>query len=182
MTPFQWILAFIVAERLAELAWSARNVRRLKAAGAIEAGRRHYPLFVALHGGWLAALVVFSPADATIYWPMFGLFVVLQLGRAWVMISLGRYWTTRVITLPEAPLVRTGPYRLVRHPNYLIVIGEVAVVPLIVGAWPIALGFTVLNLALLRHRITVEDAALADRRPDRRGRDRIPADRGGPDP
>ena len=182
MTPFQWILAFIVAERLAELAWSTLNVRRLKAAGAVEVGRAHYPLFVLLHGAWLAALVVFPPADATIYWPMFGLFVVLQIGRAWVMTSLGRSWTTRVITLPGAPLVRTGPYRLLRHPNYLIVIGEVAVVPLIVGAWPIAVGFTVLNLVLLRHRIAVEEAALADRRPAVRGRARTPTDRGGPDP
>ena len=163
MTPFQWILAFIVAERLAELAWSAHNVRRLKAAGAIEVGRRHYPLFVALHGAWLAALVVFVPPNAAIQWPVFAIFVILQFGRAWVIISLGRYWTTRVITLPGAPLVRAGPYRLARHPNYLIVVGEVAVVPLIAGAWLIALCFTVLNLALLRHRIAVEDAALADR-------------------
>ena len=119
-------------------------------------------LFVVLHGSWLAALVVFVPTNAAIQWPMFAVFVILQFGRAWVMISLGRYWTTRVITLPGAPLVRAGPYRLARHPNYLIVVGEVAVVPLIAGAWLIALCFTVLNLALLRHRIAVEDAALAD--------------------
>ena len=164
MTPFQWILVFIVVQRLAELGWSARNVRRLKAAGGVEVGRRHYPLFVALHGAWLAALIGLAPADAPLNWPMFALFVALQLGRLWVMLSLGRYWTTRVITLSGAPLVRRGPYRLVRHPNYLVVVGEIAVVPLIVGAWPIAIAFTALNLLLLRHRIAVEERALADRR------------------
>jgi len=95
---------------------------------------------------------------------LFGLFAVLQLARLWVLVSMGRYWTTRVLTLPGAPLVRRGPYRWVRHPNYLIVVGEIAVLPLIFGAWQIALVFSVANAILLAWRIRIEDAALAPRR------------------
>ncbi len=164
MTPFYWVLLFIVVQRLAELALAARNAGRLKAEGGVEVGAKHYPLFVLLHASWLVALAVFVPADTAIRWHWFGVFVLLQLGRLWVIASLGRYWTTRVITVPGRPLVRRGPYRFVRHPNYLVVVLEVAVVPLMVGAWEIALGFSILNLVLLRHRIAVEDAALADRR------------------
>ncbi|MCG8693454.1 MAG: hypothetical protein MI806_19800 [Minwuiales bacterium] len=164
MTPFYWVLLFIVVQRLAELALAARNARLLKAEGGVEVGARHYPLFVLLHASWLVALAVLVPADAAIRWHWFAVFVLLQLARVWVILSLGRYWTTRVITVPGRPLVRRGPYRFVRHPNYLVVVLEVAVVPLMVNAWEIALGFSILNLILLRHRIAVEDAALADRR------------------
>ena len=164
MTSFQWILAFVIAQRLAELVWSNRNTRRLMAGGGMELGARHYPLFILLHGSWLLSLALLVPADAAVIWPLFWLFALLQLGRLWLLASLGRYWTTRVITVPGAPLVRSGPYRFLRHPNYLIVSGEVAVVPLMVGAWAIALVFSLLNAALLRHRIAVEEAGLADRR------------------
>ena len=91
-------------------------------------------------------------------------FIALQGVRLWVLASLGRYWTTRVITVSGAPLVRRGPYRFMRHPNYLVVIAEIAVLPLIFGAWQIAAIFSALNVALLAHRIRVEDAALAPRR------------------
>jgi len=82
----------------------------------------------------------------------------------WVIITLGPYWTTRVITLPGAPLVRKGPYRLMRHPNYAIVVAEIAVLPLTFGAWTIAIVFSVLNALLIAHRISLEDAGLAERR------------------
>ena len=91
-------------------------------------------------------------------------FLALQAARVWVLATLGRYWTTRIITLPDAPLVRRGPYRFVRHPNYLIVAAEIAVLPLVFGAWQIALVFSILNLLLLSHRIRRENAALAGRR------------------
>jgi methyltransferase len=96
--------------------------------------------------------------------PLAALFAVLLVARAWTIASLGRYWTTRVITLPDEPLVRRGPYRFLRHPNYLIVAGEIAVLPLIFGAWRLALLFSVANSALLWYRIRVEDRALAPRR------------------
>ena len=91
---------------------------------------------------------------------LLGLFVVLQAGRLWVIASLGRFWTTRIVTLANTPLVRHGPYRFLRHPNYAIVVAEIAVLPLAFGAWQIALGFTLANLPLLAYRIRIENAAL----------------------
>ena len=158
------ILALVALERLAELALARHNTRRLLAEGAVEHGAGHYPLFILLHGGWLLAIALLVPGDASASWPLLALFGLLTLGRIWVLASLGRFWTTRVLTLPQAPLVRRGPYRYLDHPNYAIVSGELAVLPLAFGAWGIALVFSVLNLLLLRHRIRIESAALAPRR------------------
>lgn len=163
MSLFHAVLALVVLQRLAELALAARNTRRLLAAGAIEVGRAHYPLIVALHAGWIAALAVLVPADGSVAWPLLGLFIALQVARVWIIASLGAFWTTRIITLPGAPLVQRGPYRWLRHPNYLVVALEIAVLPLAFGAVWIAAMFSVLNAALLWHRIRVETIALAGR-------------------
>lgn len=163
MSLLHAVLALVVLQRLAELALAARNTRRLRAQGAVETGRHHYPLIVALHTGWIAALAVCVPAGAPAFWPLLGLFLALQAARLWIIASLGPYWTTRVITLPGAPLVRRGPYRWLRHPNYLVVVLEIAVLPLAFGAVWIAAAFSALNAALLWHRIRVENAALAGR-------------------
>src|SRR6185437_9200492 len=128
--------------------------RALLARGAIEAGAGHYPLLVLLHGAWLVALLYAVPAERAPSWGWLGLFVLA---------SLGPYWTTRIITLPGAPLVRRGPYRFLRHPNYVVVVAEIAVLPLAFGAWRIALVFSALNLALLAWRIRIEQQALAPR-------------------
>lgn len=164
MTALWWLLGFVVLQRLAELVYARRNERRLRAEGAVEHGSGHYPLIVLLHVMWLAAIAGFVPADTppNLYW--LGLFGLLQLARLWVLASMGRYWTTRVVTLPDAPLVRHGPYRWVRHPNYLIVAAEIAVLPAIFGAWTIAIVFSIANAILLAWRIRIEDAALAPRR------------------
>lgn len=160
-----WItLGLVALQRLGELAYAQHNTRRLLARGGIEIGRAHYPLFILLHGGWLVALAALVPADAPPVWPLLALFLLLQAGRVWVVATLGPYWTTRIITLPAAPLVRRGPYRFVRHPNYLVVTGEIAVLPLAFGAWRIALVFSVLNALLLVWRIRIENEALAARR------------------
>ncbi len=164
MSAVQIVVLLVALQRLAELIYARRNARRLLAAGATEAGAGHYPLLVLLHAVWLAALFFLVPAAAEVNWGLLALFLLLQAGRVWVIASLGRYWTTRVITLPEAPLVRRGPYRFLRHPNYLIVVAEIAVLPLAFGAWQIALVFSLLNAALLAWRIRVEDRALAPRR------------------
>ena len=161
MTLCQQLVLLVLAQRLAEIAWSRRNERRLRAAGAIEVGAGHYPLFFLLHGAWLLALSVFVPADAAVCWPLLVLFGLLQLARLWVIASLGPFWATRVITLPGVPLIRRGPYRWLRHPNYLIVAAEIAVLPLVFGAWKIALIFSVANAVLLAHRIRIEEEALA---------------------
>jgi len=160
----QWIVLAVALLRVAELVHARRNERRLRAAGGVEHGARHYPLFVLLHGTWLAALFALVPADATASSWLLGAFALLQLGRLWVILSLGRYWTTRVIAVPDVPLVRRGPYRWLRHPNYLVVALELAVLPLAFGAWQIAAVFSVFNAGLLWHRIRVEDEVLAQRR------------------
>jgi methyltransferase len=159
------IVALLVAvQRLAELVYARRNESRLRARGAVESGARHYPLFILLHGGWLLAIFLLVPGDRVPSWPLLGLFVLLQIGRVWVVATLGPYWTTRILSLPGAPLVRRGPFRWVRHPNYMIVTAEIAVLPLAFGAWGIAIVFSVANAALLYHRIGVEQEALAERR------------------
>jgi methyltransferase len=163
MSLAAWIiLAAVVVERLAELAWSHRNERRLRARGGLEFGRRHYLLFPLLHGVWLLALAIHVALEARIdvLWPLIGVYGLLQIGRAWVLWALGERWTTRVIVLPREALIRRGPYRLMRHPNYLIVALELAVLPIALEAWPIAVVASGLNLALLAHRIRIEDAAL----------------------
>lgn len=162
MTLGQWIVIAVAVQRVAELLYARRNERRLRAEGAVEFGARHYPLIVGLHAGWLAALL-FVAADAAIAWPWMGIFGVLQLLRLWVIGSLGRFWTTRVLTLPGAPLVSAGPYRLCRHPNYVVVAAEIAVLPLAFGAWPVALVFSLANLPLLAWRVRVEELALSGR-------------------
>jgi methyltransferase len=153
----------VAAQRVAELAWAARNTARLRRRGAIEADSGGYPFFVALHAGWLASLALFVPVATLPSWPLLGFFALLQPARVWVILSLGRFWTTRVLSPPGAPLVRTGPYRWLRHPNYLIVTAEIAVLPLAFGSVAIAMTFSVLNLALITRRIAIEDRALAPR-------------------
>jgi methyltransferase len=160
----QAIVLLVALQRLAELGHARRNTRRLLAEGGTEAGAGHYPLMILLHGGWLLALLVLVPSAASVNLWLLALYGLLQAARVWVIVSLGRFWTTRIITLPGAPLTRRGPYRFLRHPNYAIVVAEIAVLPLALGAWAIALVFSALNLALLAHRIRVEDAALAPRR------------------
>lgn len=163
MTPAQYIIGFVLLQRLAELLLAKRNARRLLDEGGVEYGARHYPYLVLLHASWIAALAVGVPPEAGINPFWLAIFALLQVGRIWVIASLGRFWTTRIISLPGAPLVRHGPYRYVRHPNYLIVAGEIAVLPLVFGEWMIAALFSAINALLLRERIAAEDAALAGR-------------------
>ena len=148
---------------MGELALARRNTARLLADGAVESGARHYPLLVALHAAWLVAIVVFAPADGGVEVRFLVAFLFLQAARIWVIASLGRFWTTRIISLPGEPLVRRGPYRFAPHPNYLIVIGEIAIVPLAFGEIEVAVVFSILNIFLIRHRIRVEEEALSGR-------------------
>ncbi|OWJ68682.1 isoprenylcysteine carboxyl methyltransferase family protein [Inquilinus limosus] len=159
----QWVALLVAAQRLAELAYARRNESRLRARGAVESGARHYPLFILLHGTWLLAVLLLIPADQAPSWPLLALFVLLQAARVWVVATLGPYWTTRVLSLPGAPLVRRGPYRWIRHPNYAVVAAEIAVLPLAFDAWTIAIVFSLANALLLRHRIGIEEGALARR-------------------
>ena len=163
MTPAQWAALLVGLQRLGELWLSRRNARRLFAEGGREIGTGHYPVLIAVHAGWLAAIAFLIPADAPVYWPLLAAYLLVQVGRAWVISTLGRYWTTRVIDMPAAPLVKRGPYRWIRHPNYVVVVLEVALLPLAFGAWEIALAFSIANLAVLAWRLRIENAALARR-------------------
>jgi len=156
----QAIVGLVALQRLGELAVARRNTRRLLAAGGLEHGRRHYPLIVALHAGWLAALAVGVPADRAPDPVLLGAFVALQAGRVWTIATLGPRWTTRIVVVPGAEPVRRGPYRLAKHPNYAIVMAEIVVLPLAFGAVGIAVAFGALNVGLLAWRIRVEARAL----------------------
>ena len=155
------VLGFVTLQRLLELAWSARNERRLRARGAFEAGAEHYPFMVALHALWLAGLWILAwPRPAN--WWLVAAYAALQIVRAWVLAALGERWTTRIIVLPGAPLVRTGPYRFLRHPNYAVVAIEIALMPLAFGLPIYAAIFSLANAAMLAWRIRAEDRALAN--------------------
>lgn len=153
------ILALVTAQRLAELVVSRRNTARLLDLGAREVGREHYPYMVALHAAWLAGLWWLAPGRPVSVLPLVA-YIALQGLRVWVIATLGRRWTTRIIVLPGEPLVRRGPYRLLDHPNYAVVAGEIAVLPLVFDLVGFALLFSVLNAAILHVRIRAENAAL----------------------
>jgi methyltransferase len=155
----------VAVQRLAELAISRRNTMRLMARGAHEVAAHQYPLIVAFHGIWLAAVGLWLGLYPPVLNPFFlTVYLVLQVARVWTILTLGGYWTTRIITLPDEPLVHAGPYRFIRHPNYVIVACEIAVLPLALGAWPLAAGFSLLHFEILSRRIRAEDAALDARR------------------
>jgi methyltransferase len=156
----------VAGERLAELVVARRHERRLAARGGYPVGDGHYPLMVALHTVFLAACVaevIFleRPFLPWLGWAALAVVAATMALRWWVITTLGERWTTRVWVLPGAPRVEGGPFRRLRHPNYLAVAVELVALPLVYTAWLTALFFGAANLALLRHRIRVEDAALS---------------------
>jgi methyltransferase len=154
------VLTLVTLQRLGELVLARRNTRRLLDRGGRESAPEHYPLLVGLHATWLLGLWILAPGQpATLGW--LGVFLVLQLLRAWVLVTLGERWTTRIITLPGEPLVRRGPYRFLSHPNYVVVAGEIAVLPLAFDLPGYALAFSLLNAGVLFVRIRAEERALA---------------------
>jgi methyltransferase len=159
MWPSIALLAFVTLQRLVELPIARANTRRLLAAGGREVGATHYPFIVALHGAWLITLWWLAPGRP-IDIPFLLLFLLIEAGRVWVLRTLGTRWTTRIIVVPGETLVAEGPYRFVSHPNYLVVIGEIAVLPLVFGLWKIAIIFSLLNAAMLTVRIRAENRAL----------------------
>jgi methyltransferase len=166
--PFEAIaiLGLVTIQRLVELWHSARNERRLRERGASEVGGAHYPFMVALHAAWLAGLWVLA-WDRPVNWWIIGAYAALQVARYWIIASLGERWTTRILVLPDAPLVAKGPYAFLRHPNYAVVALEIALLPLAFGLVAFAVAFSTANAALLAWRIHVEDAAL-ENAPERR--------------
>lgn len=153
------ILALVTLQRLGELVLARANTRRLLARGAIEVGAAHYPLIVAVHAAWLIALW-FDGRDQDVNWFLLVAFIALQALRVWVLATLGSRWTTRIIVLTGETLINSGPYRYLAHPNYAIVIGEIALLPLALHLPVLALIFTFLNAAVLTIRIRAEGRAL----------------------
>lgn len=159
MTPAALLLAVVTLERLAELWLARRNTRALMSKGAVEVAPGHYPLIVLLHAAWLAGLWLLGWQQSVgTGWLV--IFMLLQVLRVWVLMTLGPRWTTRIIVQPGLPLVVKGPYRLLSHPNYVVVVGEIAVLPLCLGLPWYALAFSLANAAVLTIRIRAEDAAL----------------------
>lgn len=160
------VLGLVTAQRIGELFLAERNTRRLRAQGALETGANHYVFIVLLHGAWLLGLWALA-WDRPINLALLAVFVVLQAARVWVIATLGARWTTRIITLPGAPLVTRGPYRFVSHPNYVVVALEIAVLPLAFGLVTYATVFTLLNAAMMWVRIRSEAGALSRSAPPR---------------
>ena len=151
-------LAFLVLQRLGELVIARRNTARLLAEGAREVGAGHYPVMVLMHASWLVAILLLGWDEAILpFWLI--LYIILQGFRLWILGTLGRRWTTRII-VTDTPLVASGPFRFIPHPNYALVVAEIIVAPMVLDLWPVAVAFTVLNAFMLRHRIKVEDSAL----------------------
>ena len=166
LTPFVVVVGLVALERLAELVVSRRNAAWSLARGGREYGRGHYPAMVVLHSGFLVAMLVEAfvrrPEVPTVLaWSMLALVVTSQALRWWCILTLGPRWNTRVIVVPDLPAVRTGPYRVLAHPNYVAVVVEGIALPMVHAAWITAVTFTVLNAILLTVRLRVEDAALA---------------------
>ncbi len=155
------ILALVTLQRLVELRIARRNTARLLDRGGVELGSNHYPVIVALHAIWLAGLwylvVTRVPEVST---PWIFAYLVLEAGRGWVIAALGSRWTTRIIVVPGETLVSEGPYKYIRHPNYLVVAGEIFILPVAFGLWWYAVIFGLVNLAVLWWRIRAEDEAL----------------------
>ncbi|MGH3328604.1 MAG: isoprenylcysteine carboxyl methyltransferase family protein [Streptomycetales bacterium] len=163
---FTALVALVAVERLAELVVARRHLRWLLSAGGVEYGRAHYPPMVLLHAGLLVGALAEVWLGGRAFVPLVGypalaLTIGAQALRWWCIAALGRRWTTRVVVLPGLARVSGGPYRWLRHPNYLAVVVEGIALPLVHTAWVTALLFTIANAALLRVRIRTEDAALA---------------------
>jgi methyltransferase len=157
------LLGFVTAERIAELTLARRNTAALLAKGALEFAPGHYPAIVMMHALWLASLWIFGAAR-TIDPAWLAVFLSLQVLRVWILMTLGPRWTTRIIVLPGAPLESNGPYRFFSHPNYLVVVGEIAALPLCLGLPWLALIFSGANAILLSIRIRAETIALTGSR------------------
>ncbi len=160
------LVAAVISERFFELGLARRNANAMKARGGIETGAGHYPWMVSLHTVWILAcplevLVLGRPFIAPLGWPMLALLMSTMALRYWAIRSLGDRWTTRIVAVPEEPAVRRGPYRFMRHPNYLAVVLEIFALPLVHSAWLTASVFSILNAWLLVVRIRSEERALA---------------------
>ncbi|MEM8650163.1 MAG: isoprenylcysteine carboxylmethyltransferase family protein [Pseudomonadota bacterium] len=152
-------LVFLISQRLVELDIAKRNTENLIKQGAVEHGADHYPYMVVMHALWVVSIIVLGYENAlNLGW--LAVYALLQIFRIWILATLGPRWTTRIIVL-DKPLVKAGPFRFFEHPNYILVVAEIFVTPMVLGLWPVAIVFTLLNAAMLYVRISAENKALA---------------------
>lgn len=162
---FFWlILSFIILQRLAELFIAKRNEKRLLAKGAVEYDKGGYKFIVLMHTALFISLIIeksfFVPDNTPVWGFAFVLFILAQLLRYWAIVSLGEYWNTKILVLKESPLITKGPYRFLNHPNYIAVVTEIAVIPLMFSCYFTAIFFSILNIFVLKRRIKIEEEAL----------------------
>ena len=166
MIPFLIFISVMIIQRLLELVIARRNEKWMKEQGAIEFGVKHYQFIVLMHSMFFVVLLFEKMTfirEVSVFWPLFAaLFVCMQLIRFWALSSLGRYWNTKILVIPNLEVVRRGPYRFIKHPNYLVVSIELLVVPLMFGAYVTACLFTILNILMLSIRIPAEEKALRE--------------------
>lgn len=164
MKLFWIIVSIIVFQRIVELLIARRNESTRKKEGAVEYDRKGYEVIVAMHAAFFISLVleyIFLKRTLNTYWAVFiSVFILAQILRYWSIASLGKYWNTKILVKPDTPLIRKGPYRYIKHPNYLSVVIEIAVIPLIFSCYLTSAIFTITNLALLSRRIKIEERAL----------------------
>lgn len=163
-----WIMLLILAvQRLSELAISKRNAEWMRSQGGYEVGAEHYKYMVALHVSWFLAMIAehyIRSTNVSRWWQVWlAILVIAQIGRYSVIATLGRYWNTRIFVVPNAPLVKKGLYRFLKHPNYWIVATEIATFPLLFELYATALLYSVLNAIMLAVRIRVEESALQNK-------------------
>lgn len=158
------LLIFLIGQRFIELLIARRNEQWMKSRGGIEIGENHYKWFILLHTLFFISIIVEGMVRNNLYiqlnYVLFTLFIILQIGRIWCIYSLGKFWNTKIIVIPGVHLIRSGPYRYVKHPNYIIVAIELIVIPLFFMAYVTAIIFPLLHILLLMIRIPSENRAL----------------------
>lgn len=162
-TAVSWVLLYIIVQRLGELVYANSNTKRLIAEGGEEFGADHYQYFIFLHSAWIAIIALLLNPEYPLNPAFLAIFIATQFLRFWTLASIGRWWTTRVISAPHFDRIKRGPYKYISHPNYLVVVLEIAIIPLLLGLPWVALVFSILNAILLRHRLGVENAVLRER-------------------
>ena len=162
--PPQIAALLILVQRGCEELYSARNTRALMAAGGYEVGGAYYPVVAVTHLAWIAGVFFLLPASAPISPPLLVLYLALQLVRYWIIGTIGRFWTHRIITLEGAPVVRRGPYRYFAHPNYVVTVAETLLLPAVFGGWALGTILAAVWAAVLYYKIILENSALAKRK------------------
>lgn len=161
---FMIFILLVILQRLVEVGIARRNEKWMKINGAIEIGKEHYKYIVAIHVLYFVSLIIevtYFQKEMSSIWPVFLLFfTVAQALRVWSLLSLGRFWNTKIIILPNVSIISKGPYKFIRHPNYLVVVIEILVIPLIFNAFWTAIVFSILNIVVLSIRISAEESAL----------------------